>query len=129
MTCERTKAHRVIFCAARPEPLALVDGQARPRGRRTMPEHIAVADERRRKHYTAEALALVDGLLVSVAARHGVTLLAARSRRIPAAVAARHEWLRLLRDTLALPVSEVARLTGVDYASVQYALGWRRGAR
>lgn len=106
--------------------LALVDGQARPRARRTMPEHIAVADQRRLRHYTAEALALVDGLLASVAARHGVTLLAARSRRIPAAVAARHEWLRLLRDTLALPVSEVARLTGVDYASVQYALGWRR---
>ena len=46
-------------------PLALVDGQARPRARRTMPEHIAVADQRRLRHYTAEALALVDGLLAA----------------------------------------------------------------
>lgn len=110
-------------------PLALVGGKARPRARRTMPESIALADQRRRANHTPEVLALVDGLLASCAARHGVTFLAARSRRIPAATAARHEWLRLLRDTLALTVSEVARLTGVDYASVQYALGWRRGAR
>ena len=61
-----------------------------------------------------------------IAARHGVTPEAARRRRIPPAVAARHEWIRLLRDTWALTPSETARMVGMDYATVQYALGWRR---
>ena len=81
-----------------------------------------------RDQYTAKTLALVDGLLARCAARHGVTPEAARSRRTAPAVAARHEWIRVLRDTWALSASETARLVGVDHTTVLYALG-RRGAR
>lgn len=78
--------------------------------------------------YTTETMALVDGLLARCAARHGVTPETARTRRTAPAVAARHEWIRLLRDSWALSASETARMVGMDHASVLYALG-RRGPR
>lgn len=81
-----------------------------------------------RTQYTAKTLALVDGLLAQCAARHGVTPEAARSRRTAPALAARYEWIRVLRDTWALSASETARMVGMDHASVLYALG-RRGPR
>ena len=79
-----------------------------------------------RDQYSPATLALVDGLLARCAARHGVTPEAARSRRTAPALAARYEWIRVLRDTWALSASETARMVGMDHASVLYALG-RRG--
>ena len=82
----------------------------------------------RTSQYSAETLALVDGLLARCAARHGVTPEAARTRRTAPAVAARYEWIRVLRDSWALSASETARLVDVDHTTVLYALG-RRGPK
>lgn len=115
------------------KPLSLLGGLARDRRQPDAPmaARLVVVGRKAKKvsergQYAAETLALVDGLLAKCAARHGVTPEAARRRRIPPAVAARHEWIRLLRDTWALTPSETARMVGMDYATVQYALGWRR---
>jgi chromosomal replication initiation ATPase DnaA len=78
--------------------------------------------------YTTETMALVEGLLARCAARHGVTPETARTRRTAPALAARHEWIRLLRDSWALTASETGRLCGVDHTTVLYACG-RRGPR
>lgn len=115
------------------KPLSLLGGLARDRRQPDAPmaARLVVVGRKAAKvsergQYSAETLSLVDGLLVQCAARHGVTPEAARRRRIPPAVAARHEWIRLLRDSWGLSVSETARMVGMDYATVQYALGWRR---
>ena len=115
------------------KPLSLLGGLARDRRQPDAPmaARLVVVGRKAKKvdergTYSADTMALVDGLLASCAARHGVTPEAARSRRTAPAVAARHEWIRVLRDTWALSASETARLVGVDHTTVLYALG-RRG--
>lgn len=114
------------------KPLSLLGGLARDRRQPDAPMAARLAVQRKaakvseRGTYSAETLALVDGLLAQCAARHGVTPEAARSRRTAPALAARYEWIRVLRDTWALSASETARLVGVDHTTVLYALG-RRG--
>ena len=117
------------------KPLSLLGGLVRDRRQPDAPmaARLVVVGRKAAKvsergQYSAETLALVDGLLASCAARHGVTPEAARSRRTAPAVAARHEWIRVLRDSWALSASETARMVGMDHASVLYALG-RRGPR
>ena len=117
------------------KPLSLLGGLARDRRQPDAPmaARIVVVQRKAAKvsergTYSAETLALVDGLLARCAARHGVTPEAARSRRTAPALAARYEWIRVLRDTWALSASETARLVGVDHTTVLYALG-RRGSR
>ena len=118
------------------KPLSLLGGLARDRRQPDAPMaarlvvHVAKAkkvDER--GTYSADTMALVDGLLAKCAARHGVTYEAARGRRLARCVAARNEWLRLLKDTWALSISETARMAGMDYTSVRHALGIRKGRR
>ena len=86
------------------KPLSLLGGLARDRRQPDAPmaARLVVVGRKAAKvsergQYSAETLALVDGLLASCAARHGVTPEAARSRRTAPAVAARHEWIRVLR--------------------------------
>ena len=117
------------------KPLSLLGGLARDRRQPVAPmaARLVVVQRKAAKvsergTYSAETLALVDGLLAQCAARHGVTPEAARSRRTAPALAARYEWIRVLRDTWALSASETARMVGVDHTTVLYALG-RRGPR
>ena len=72
--------------------------------------------------FTPRARALARRLLESSARRHGVTFEAARGSRIRAAVAARAEWFRVVRDTWALSISDTARLCGADRTTVIHAL-------
>lgn len=100
--------------------------RAHPRRTMTVRDQAPAVRYPARDQYSPATLALVDGLLARCAARHGVTPEAARSRRTAPALAARYEWIRVLRDTWALSASETARLVGVDHTTVLYALG-RRG--
>lgn len=72
--------------------------------------------------FTPRARALALSVLESSARRHGVTVAAARSSRVGAAVAARAEWFRVVRDSWALSISDTARICGADRTTVIHAL-------
>lgn len=78
-----------------------------------------VPTEVRPKHM----LAPVEAVLVSVSRKHGVSAIdVANGVREKAVVVARHEWIRLVKDSWNLSLSATARLVGFDHTTVIYAV-------
>jgi hypothetical protein len=71
--------------------------------------------------FSVGARELVAQERARIAARCGLTPEAVQTSNAPAAVAARYEWLRVVRDTWALSASATGRLCGVDHSTVLQA--------
>lgn len=85
--------------------------------------------KRRRSGFSASTHRLVEELLGSVAARHGLAPDAVRRARTPQATQARYEWIVLLQDSWALTASDTGRLCGVDHGTVLLAQKRRQESR
>ena len=75
------------------------------------------------------ALASVERVLTSCAARYGVPPSAARTSNVPSAVRARYEWVRLVHDTWDLSSVETGTLCRVNHTTVLRALRMHREDR
>lgn len=71
--------------------------------------------------FSATAHELVARVRARIAERRGLTSEAVRSSRSRAAVEARREWLRVVRDSWYLSAAATGRLCGVNHTTVLLA--------
>ena len=71
--------------------------------------------------FSVGAREIVARVRARIAERHGLTPEAVLSSHAPPAVAARHEWLRVVRDSWDLSASATGRLCGVNHTTVLLA--------
>lgn len=71
--------------------------------------------------FSATAHELVARVRARIAERRGLTSEAVQTSNARPAVAARHEWLRVVRDSWDLSAAATGRLCGVDHTTVLQA--------